>query len=387
MISSDMHGTIAVNLKAIGDIAFFKSITLKVKKNGDIFLFEKVKNFLNDADIIFGNFEFPFSKNCIPQFPYSYDGYRADLSMRPSLSIINFDVLNLANNHIMDWGTEGLKTTINAIKSLGIKTIGAGSNLKEARKSAIIEKKGIRFGFLGYTKEGDWIATKVKPGATKLDIKLIEEDIEHLRDEVDHIIVSLHWGIEFSDYPYPGDIKIAHKIINMGAKVILGHHSHVIQGYEEYNGGLIFYSLGNFIYDPFSERVFVKTAIEKRLESMIVDIKFFKKDIASFSIIPSKINSNLQPIILEGEEKKNLLNRINFLSDNIINNKVEFHKYALSNLFERELKTCLLLLKKNGWKFLWIRIKGFKLRYIDLLIRFLISKIRNKIELIKNDRR
>lgn len=376
-----------VTLKAIGDIAFFPSIADKARKHGPIFIFEKVKKILNDADLIFGNFEFPFSKDGIPYFFHSYEGYRAELSMLPSLSAINFDVLNLANNHIMDWGAEGLETTKKALTDLGVRTIGAGCNLEKAKKPTVIERRGIKFGFLGYSKSGDWIATKTTPGATKLDIDLIGEDIGNLKRKVDHIIVSLHWGIEFSDYPYPNDIKIAHKLIDMGTRVILGHHPHVLQGYEEYNRGVIFYSLGNFVYDPFSERVFVKTVIEKRLENMVVEIRFSKKGIVSFSVIPSKINGDLQPVILGGKEKENLWNRIELLSDNITSKKVEFYQNALSNLFERELKTCRLLLKEDGLRFLWSRIKGFKFRYVNLLLGFLLSKIRSKIGLAKHGRR
>jgi len=365
-----------VTLKAIGDIAFFRSIALKARDYGDNFIFDKVRDYLNNDDLLFGNFEFPFSNDANPHFLHSYHGYRANLSVLPALSKVNFDILNLANNHIMDWGLEGMMTTKNALESLGIKTIGVGINLKEARKPVVIEKKGVKFGFLGYVKAGDWTVTDTTSGTAKIDINLIREDINYLKRKVDHIIVSLHWGTEFSDYPYPGDVKMAHKIIDIGARIILGHHPHVLQGYEKYGNGLIFYSLGNFVYDPYSERVFVKASINERLESIIAEIKFSKDDIVSFTIMPIKINNRLQPVILSCNEKERLLKRIQFLSEDIANRKLEFYQHALSNLLERELKTYRLLLRENGLRFLISRLKFFKFRHIKLLINFLLLKLR-----------
>ncbi len=386
-MSLELRTNISVTLKAVGDIAFFKSINAKAKESGKNSIFENVENRLNRADIIFGNFEFPFSKKGEPNFSHSYEGYRGDFDMLPHLSSVRFSILNLANNHVMDWGVEGLETTKNALNQLGIETVGAGVNLEEARKPVVFQKNGIKFGFLGYTKSGGWIASKALPGAAKIDKSLIKEDISALRRKVNHIIVSLHWGIEFSDYPYPDDIEMAHEIINMGSSVILGHHPHVIQGYEKYNNGVIFYSLGNFVYDPFSERVFVNTAINKRLDNMIVEINFLKNSIISFSVIPTKINDELRPIILVGKEKERLLNRIELLSDDITNKKNEFYRSAFGNLFERELKTSKLLLKQNGWKFIWSRIRVFKLRHIKLLIGYLMAKVKSKIGLTRNVRR
>lgn len=365
-------------LQAVGDIALFKSIRTKVMKYDVDFLFKDVKEVLSRADVIFGNFEFPFSTDGVPFFPYSYDGYRADFSLLPHFSTIGFDVLNLANNHIMDWGSEGVEMTKKALGGCGIKTVGAGANSAEARRSFKIQRNGVRLGFLGYTKSGDWIATRTKPGAAKLEIEAIQEDVSNLKESVDHVIISLHWGVEFSDYPSPGDIKIAHKIIDMGVSVILGHHPHVIQGYEMYCNGLIFYSLGNFVYDPYSERVFVDTKLNERLENIIAEIRFTQSNIVSFSVVPVKINTDLRPVVLNGEEKERLIGRLNSLSANVENSKSSFFHSALANLWVRELKTYKLRLKENGWHFVWSRLRALEVRHIKLLVGFIISKIMGK---------
>lgn len=190
---------------------------------------------------------------------------------------VPFDVVSIGSNHIMEFGPEGASDTINTFADLGIPTVGAGHNIEDARKPVIIEKDGIRFGFLGYVSVllPQYWATADRAGATPMRIKTfyepweyqpgspprvltvphaedlanMQDDIHKLKTQVDHVIVSQHWGIHFISKPLPDYMPVvAHACVDAGASVVLGTHPHVIQATEWYKDSAIFYSLGNFAF-------------------------------------------------------------------------------------------------------------------------------------------
>ena len=169
--------------------------------------------------------------------------------MLPDLPRI--DLFSLANNHISDAWEVGVEGTIEALDQHKKRHFGYGRDLLEARRPALIEHNGIRLGFLGYcclTTNGENYATPSKAGVCPLAFSYIETDISRLKNEVDHVIVALHWGEEDNHYPTPDQIALAHRSIDKGASVVIGTHPHVIQGIEPYKAGFICYSLGNFIF-------------------------------------------------------------------------------------------------------------------------------------------
>lgn len=121
-----------------------------------------------------------------------------------------------------------------------IRTVGAGKNQKEASEGIILEKKGIKLGFLAYTTSKDYvhsiIATENSGGCVSYeDLHKVQKDIEKIKKTVDIVCVSLHWGHEYFSYPSPEQIEIAHQIIDFGCDIIIGHHPHMMQGVEKYN--------------------------------------------------------------------------------------------------------------------------------------------------------
>jgi hypothetical protein len=222
---------------------------LKILAVGDISLqtaenpFKKLKSVLSSGDILIGNLETALT-DCRDDTQKS-----VAISSKPwkgeFLKEAGFDILNIANNHIMDRGPLGLEDTLSALERMGLHAIGAAAF--GGKSSVILNRKGRAIGFLGYDQYG-YNKNGYSVNALNLDKTTLE--ISVLRSKCDIIIVSLHWGIENVHYPSPDQIKLAHAIIDAGANILLGHHPHVLQGIEEYNGGLIAYSLGNFQFDP-----------------------------------------------------------------------------------------------------------------------------------------
>lgn len=239
-------------------------------------IFAKTNEFLNNADLVFGQLEAVVSEIGSPscQSPLPLRIYP---SAGECLRKAGFDVMSFASNHTLDWGVDGFYRTIEVMKESGIKIFGAGSNIDEARKPAIAElDDGTKVGFLGYCSilpQGYW-ALPDRPGVNPMrgltcavpnehdqpgtpvtlyswphpeDLQNMITDIETLRPEVDVLVVSQHWGIHFTpailaDYQrYVGRFAI-----DAGADIVVGHHSHILKGIEVYKGKVLAYSLANF---------------------------------------------------------------------------------------------------------------------------------------------
>jgi len=169
---------------------------------------------------------------------------------------INVKIVSLANNHIFDCGVSGFLETLEILKDMNIQYTGAGLNLEEARKPAIIELEGKRIGFLAYS----WTKEMAKPspeatstmwGVAPIRRDVILNDVKQLKKIVDVCVVSLHWGEENTLFPPPSLPFLAKSILREGADIIIGHHPHILQGVDICKKGAIFYSLGNFYFSPY----------------------------------------------------------------------------------------------------------------------------------------
>ena len=191
--------------------------------------------------------------------PITDRGTRADkpynFRMRPdyvpALSRAGIDLVNIANNHIFDYGNAGLFDTISYLDSAGVHHIGAGKRPEDARKPLIFDIRGIKVGLAGYYAGGEAPAVSdTAPGVNQRRLESVQADIRTLRDRdsVDYIVVSFHWGNEKADRPDSDQVWFAHQAIRAGADAVVGHHTHVLSGIERYRGGVIVYSLGNFLF-------------------------------------------------------------------------------------------------------------------------------------------
>ena len=222
-------------------------------------------------------------------------------------TIVNggIDIVSIANNHIFDFGSEGLIETIQFLDSVGIKHVGAGKGLEEARRPVIFELKGMRIGFLAYFGLGTFGANKNDPRVAPRLERYIAEDIKKLKQEhlTDYVVVNFHWGIEKAIYPSEWQLKLAHRAIDAGADLIVGHHPHVLQGIERYKKGVIAYSLGNFIFGGNNRRTYDTAVLQVVLS----------REKREFSLIPVRVK-DWQPRVLEGPEADKVLSSVKALS-------------------------------------------------------------------------
>ncbi len=209
------------------------------------------QNVINEADYFVANEEFPFSTRGEQAKDKQYT-FRVDPTYASWFNDLGIDLVTLANNHTLDYGTEALLDTVDTLDDIGIRHIGAGKNLESASQAVIVSLNNKKIAFIGATRvipEANWAAGESSPGvfAAYNDTDLINE-IKSVRAEADVVIVYMHWGVERQESPNEIQQTLAHNIVDAGADLVIGAHPHVLQGFEYYKDVPIAYSLGNFVF-------------------------------------------------------------------------------------------------------------------------------------------
>jgi poly-gamma-glutamate synthesis protein (capsule biosynthesis protein) len=242
--------------------------------------FRKIAPLLKAADIAFVNLETPFSD----KGPYLAGGlvFHAAPEMIDGLKLAGVDIASTANNHARDCGPYGIAFTLEWLRSHGISPLGSGETAQAAHEGVIFARNGVRFGFLGYTfdqKNGNW--KDIDPRIALADPIAMARDVADLRKRCDVVIVSMHSGVEYQPKPSQAQIAFAHAAIDAGAKLVIGHHPHVVQPSEKYRAGLIYYSLGNFVFDQYQR--------EATQHGEVVQVSFLEREILETHVMRVRI--------------------------------------------------------------------------------------------------
>jgi poly-gamma-glutamate capsule biosynthesis protein CapA/YwtB (metallophosphatase superfamily) len=250
--------SLQVELQAVGDIMLARTIGDRVLAQGPEIVFSGVQSIFDSADVLVGNLECALTTSSDPE-PKSYT-FAAPPGSAQSLALAGFDLLSLANNHAMDYGSPGLFDTRNLLGQFGIASVGAGANSAEAHTPFFLERNGLRLAFLAYVDVPEenagfdtrtWIATSSQPGIAWADLDQITTDVAKARLQSDLVVVLLHSGYELNTTVALNQRAEARAAIDAGAALVIGSHAHLLQAIEQYHGGLIAYSLGNFVFDDY----------------------------------------------------------------------------------------------------------------------------------------
>lgn len=244
-----------VTIAAVGDLMLARDVERLMHEHGAGYPFERVRALLAGADLRVGNLEGTLTDAGTP-LPKRYQFATAP-ALAPGLRAGGFDVVSLANNHATDFGLEGLARTLRALDEAGVAHVGAGADEAAARGAYIarLDRAGgdLRVAFLGYETIGEVgeviVAQGGSGGVARASVEAIGADVRAARARAQFVVVMLHSGTEYSHEPSAEQRGLAHAAIDAGASVVIGHHPHVLQPWERYGGGLILYSLGNFVFD------------------------------------------------------------------------------------------------------------------------------------------
>jgi poly-gamma-glutamate capsule biosynthesis protein CapA/YwtB (metallophosphatase superfamily) len=266
---------------------------------------------LNAADITIGNLESSLGDMGEP-VAKSYN-FQAPPEAAQSLALAGFDIVSLANNHAMDYGPQALLQAVEILESNEIQTLGAGANLTDARKPVIVEKNGIRVAFLGYVDvpvevtgfdTRSWEAGLESPGIAWASPETIIQDVSAAKASADVVVVILHSGYEFLQQPSPAQIAASQAAIDAGASLVIGHHSHLLQGVSFYGDGVIVYGLSNFAFD-----------MEGSSDSAILNIWLDSGGVRNLELVPVVIGQGGQPEFPQQGESRRIREEVYFLSE------------------------------------------------------------------------
>ena len=312
---------------------------------------ELVKPVLQAADLRFAQVERVYSTR--GEFQLHSNGAHSRVSphMISVFSDCGFDVVSLASNHAMDWGGDALLDTVDLLRGRGIKVVGAGRNLAEARAPEIIEKNGVKVAFLAYCSilQNGYAAGPASPGVAPLrvhtyyeafdyqpgipprvitvpyaeDLAHLVEDIKNAKSRADAVVVSLHWGVHYiprliADY----QTIVAEAAVSAGADLLLGHHAHTPKAIAVHQGAVCFYSLSNFIMSSTAKSPEKAAAFEKKYgvvldpdyphlsygadakRSLIAKAVIGRKGIERVSFLPVVIDKQLRPEVLRSGDAR-----------------------------------------------------------------------------------
>ena len=260
-----------------GDFASQLRVNEVIRKKEFDKLYNDMLPLIKDADISITNLEAPLIEEGTP-IVKTGPNLKSPINSIEAIKYGGFNMVTLANNHIMDYGKEGLDSTLEICKKNNIDTIGAGNSLENAKIIKYKKSKGKRIAFINVA-ENEWSTTQGnEAGANSLDEVSIFYSINDAKQNSDIIILIIHGGHETYELPSPRMKKLYRYFIDLGVDAVVGHHTHCFSGHEVYKNKVIVYSLGNFIFDNLHNRSDTSwnkgTAVTLSISGTKVDFKF-----------------------------------------------------------------------------------------------------------------
>ena len=295
----------SIRIKFVGDVSFNNDYIPLLEAGNNPF--KAMKPILNDADLVVGNLECLASGS--GENELKIPRIKTSVKALAALKELNLGLVSLATNHVYDNLEEGFSNTTKTLDNLGIDYLGASLIKENASMPFVYEKDGWKIGFLNYVHDdtNPKIPEEAKVYPSKYWMHQIIEDIHRLKDEVDRIVVLLHWGgkCDYGYLPHKEQIEQVKQMIKAGASAVIGHHTHTFQASMTYRDAPVYFSLGNFCFDDIVMGKQKFRIRESGRKSGVVELEFSDADATKHTIQSFRINGlELQPdASLAGEFK------------------------------------------------------------------------------------
>ncbi|KHL17772.1 UNVERIFIED_CONTAM: hypothetical protein LK11_10090 [Mumia flava] len=266
---------------------------------------------LRSADIAVTNLESTLSQAGSPT--QGGDSFGADPSVRRGLRLAGLDVIGLANNHLGDYGDTAMLRTFERLRARGLPYVGAGADRAEARRPLVVERSGTRVAFVAFDAIGETpAATADGPGANRLSmpprtgpldrdrLRRLAAQVRTLSGRVDTVVVLAHWGTQYTNVPEPVQSRVARRLADAGADLVVGGHPHWLQGWENAGGTLVVHSLGNTVFDmDFQQRT---------QEGALLEVVLWDGELKAADLVPYVIGSDdFTPRVVRGSRARTVL--------------------------------------------------------------------------------
>lgn len=367
-----------IRFSAVGDLALggdLEGHADRVQSGSPELLEQAVREHLWGSDLVIANLDCTCSgTDGVPPNPDEYL-VSASTGQLKLLEQMNIQIVSQANNHSLDFGAEALAVAQEELKRLGIATVGAGDDINSAREAVVIRRNGLDLGFLAYASTHPWVgalpASATNAGVAPLESTMIEQDVVELAQRVDCVVVSLHWGKEYIHFPPPSHLDLAHDIVNWGARIIIGHHPHAIQGIEEWNDGVICYSLGNFLFPDYADQQLAFDAASR--ESLLVTFEVSPGKARVERVIPLMMAEDCMVQEIRGAQRQDVLDRLEDYSRQLHGER--YDRFWAAQVRDHEIRRLRRVLRTEvfdaGWRDGLARLSSLGVKNIKSIRRSL----------------
>jgi poly-gamma-glutamate synthesis protein (capsule biosynthesis protein) len=369
MIGERTVSGVTVSLCAVGDIGLSGRAAATARKLGEAALFTDVAEALQSADIGFGNLESPLAGDIAPGSMFS-----APTAGASALRQSGFTLLHLANNHVGEYGQAGLIATLDAVRDAKITPLGAGDNSSAAMQLVRTDRKGLRIGWLGCGRTL-MFQEDSGPRYWELNEQELLEAVARGRPGVDVLIVSMHIGLMYIDYPRPEHKLMAERLMSAGADLILMHHAHVLQGVQVTSQSRVCcYNLGNFLYDWEEGNVRAPVMLREQNEGAIFFFELDQRGITRVAALPTWVDVECRVRWAMGERGRAILNRLTRISRDLEGDFVPaFQRQRADRNASHILKVLAYNIKTHNWRCIIDSIRRIRFEHLKMLMRWFIS--------------
>jgi poly-gamma-glutamate synthesis protein (capsule biosynthesis protein) len=362
-----------VRLCAVGDVGLSGRAAVTAKYYGADKLFVDVAPVLRAADIAFGNLESPLAGEIAPGKMFA-----APVTGATTLHECGFSILHLANNHVGEYGQAGLTATLNGVRNVGIVPLGAGDNLAAAKQLIRTDMNELRIGWLGC---GRTLLPQEEKGSRYWEFNDQEllAGIAQARSGINVLIVSIHIGLMYIDYPRPDHKIMAEQLMAAGADLILMHHAHVLQGVQITSQGRVCcYNLGNFLYDWEEGDVQAPVMLREQNEGGIFWFEIDQRGIAAVVALPTWIDDDCRVRWATGGRGDGILRRLARLSRDLEGDFTPAfeHQRAQRNTGHL-LKVLAFHARRGDWSCIVDSLRRTRWEHFKMLMRWLVHLCRS----------
>lgn len=324
---------------------------------------DEIIDLFRQSDVNVVNLECPILNkyNTTEQITKSGPNLYTDNNTIKQLKQLNINTVTLANNHILDFGADGLNSTVESCASSGIQTVGVGKNLQEATSPIYIHKNGIQVALVNFCENEFSIATESNAGANPLDLISNLAQIKLAKENADFVIVIIHGGHEHYNLPSPRMIKQYRFFAENGADIVIGHHTHCISGTETHKQVPIIYGLGNMIFTLHENK-------ESWYYGLLLQLELIKDSPIRWNLVPiEQSKENFMLSISQPEKKEEITEEVKYYSD-IISDLDETNRHWKKFIDEKESQYLNVFSPINGVSNRFLRAIIRRLGFNKLLL-------------------
>lgn len=355
-------------LTAVGDLMFHGAVGERSRAAADwLWALRPLGEVLLQGDVLFGNFETPITKARRAE-PGAPDLYFSPVGTGQALAEYGFDVVNLAHNHIYDFGAEGVEITRAELQAAGLPAIGIGCDADEAATPVVVSSPAGPVAFLGYATAHNAVRSTNRYVACFPAVERVVADVRRIRPEVTAVVVSCHTGAQFNPYPAPETRALARAVLAAGASVFLGHHPHVPQGCERSGTGLAAYSLGDFV---------APAPQEMRRRTFFLRVRLAGSEVLAHEAVPCFITEEYRTTLPGEPLRSEIAAHLAALDATLTEGRSdELHFATASQRFASQyLSSWWQELRRGGPRVLWRKLRNLRPYHFQLIRQTLARRL------------